>query len=46
MRFAMSRAYDWLNTPADALVTRKDPLAFARRLLFYADPANAGVFAA
>ncbi|GHC99318.1 homoserine kinase [Novosphingobium pokkalii] len=46
MRFAMSRAYDWLNTPADALVTRKDPLAFARRLLFYADPANSGVFAA
>jgi len=45
MRFAMSRAFDWLNTPADALVTRKDPLAFARRLAFYADPANAGVFA-
>jgi len=45
MRFAMSRAYDWLNTPADALVVRKDPMAFARRLMFYADPANAGVFA-
>ena len=27
MRFAMSRAFDWLNTPADALVTRKDPMA-------------------
>ncbi|WP_225204890.1 homoserine kinase [Novosphingobium huizhouense] len=35
MRFAMSRAYDWLNTPADALVTKKDPMAFARRLAFY-----------
>ncbi len=46
LRFLLSRAYDWLNTPADALVTRKDPLAFARRLEFYADPANAGVFAA
>jgi homoserine kinase type II len=46
MRFLLSRAYDWLNTPADALVTRKDPLAFARRLLFYADPANAALFAA
>ncbi len=46
MRFAMSRAYDWINTPADALVTRKDPMAFARRLEFYADPANAGIFAA
>ena len=45
LRFTMSRAYDWLNTPADALVVRKDPLAFARRLSFYADPANAGLFA-
>jgi hypothetical protein len=42
IRFTASRAYDWLNTPADALVTRKDPMAFARRLAFYADPANAG----
>lgn len=45
MRFALSRAYDWMNTPADALVMRKDPLAFARRLSFYADPANAALFA-
>ena len=45
MRFLMTRAYDWMNTPADAMVTRKDPLAFARRLDFYADPANAGIFA-
>lgn len=44
MRFMMSRAYDWLNTPPDALVTRKDPLAFARRVEFYADPANAALF--
>jgi homoserine kinase type II len=35
MRFLASRAYDWLNTPADALVTRKDPMDFARRLEFY-----------
>jgi homoserine kinase type II len=45
VRFLATRAYDWLNTPADALVTPKDPMAFARRLEFYADPANAGVFA-
>jgi homoserine kinase type II len=45
LRFLATRAYDWLNTPADALVTPKDPMAFARRLEFYADPANAGVFA-
>jgi homoserine kinase type II len=46
IRFLLSRAYDWLNTPPGALVTRKDPLAFARRLAFYADPANAAIFAA
>jgi homoserine kinase type II len=37
LRFAMTRAEDWLHTPADALVTRKDPMAFVRRLRFYAD---------
>jgi homoserine kinase type II len=46
MRFLMTRAFDWANTPADAMVTRKDPLAFARRMAFYADPANAAVFQA
>jgi homoserine kinase type II len=45
LRFTLTRAYDWVNTPPGALVTRKDPLAFARRLAFYADPANATVFA-
>ncbi|WP_260928311.1 homoserine kinase [Novosphingobium sp. 9] len=45
LRFLSTRAYDWLNTPADALVTPKDPMAFARRLEFYADSANAGIFA-
>ena len=40
IRFALSRAWDWLNTPADALVTRKDPLAYWRRLGHY-DPALA-----
>ncbi|WP_439533938.1 homoserine kinase [Polymorphobacter sp.] len=37
LRFTLTRAYDWLNTPADALVTRKDPMAFARRLAWYQD---------
>ena len=32
MRFLASRAYDWIDTPADALVTRKDPMDFVRRL--------------
>ena len=35
LRFALTRAWDWLNTPADALVTRKDPLAYMRRFAFY-----------
>ena len=37
IRFALTRAWDWLNTPADALVTRKDPLAYTRRLAVYQD---------
>ena len=35
IRFTLSRAWDWLNTPPGALVTRKDPLAFWRRLSAY-----------
>ena len=36
LRFFLSRAWDWLNTPADALVTRKDPLAYLSRYQHYA----------
>lgn len=36
LRFLLTRAYDWINTPPDALVTRKDPLAYLRRLEIYA----------
>ncbi len=36
LRFLLTRAWDWLNTPSDALVTRKDPLAMLRRLDHYA----------
>ncbi|MCM8729432.1 homoserine kinase [Hephaestia sp. GCM10023244] len=43
IRFALTRAWDWLNTPADALVTRKDPRAYVRRLDWYA--AHRGAFA-
>lgn len=35
IRFLLTRAWDWLNTPTDALVTRKDPLAYLRRLQWY-----------
>jgi homoserine kinase type II len=35
LRFLLTRAWDWLNTPTGAIVTRKDPLAFLRRLEHY-----------
>lgn len=37
LRFTASRAEDWLETPAAAQVTRKDPLDFLRRWQFYRD---------
>lgn len=37
MRFVATRTFDWIDTPDDALVTRKDPMHFARRLQFYAE---------
>jgi homoserine kinase type II len=36
LRFLLTRAWDWLNTPADAMVVRKDPIAFLNRLDHYA----------
>ncbi len=35
MRFLLTRLYDWLNTPDGALVTRKDPIEYLRRLNFH-----------
>ena len=35
LRFALTRLYDWINTPAGALVTRKDPIEYVRRLRFH-----------
>jgi homoserine kinase type II len=37
LRFVASRAEDWLDTPDDALVTRKDPMQFVIRWQFYED---------
>lgn len=36
IRFLLTRLYDWTHTPPDALVTRKDPLDYLRRLRFFA----------
>ncbi len=35
IRFLLTRLYDWLHTPPGALVTRKDPLEYLRRLRFH-----------
>jgi homoserine kinase type II len=35
MRFLLTRLFDWLNTPEGALVTRKDPMEYVRRLRFH-----------
>ncbi|MBV7259263.1 homoserine kinase [Erythrobacter crassostreae] len=37
LRFVASRAEDWLDTPDDALVTRKDPMQFVSRWHYYDD---------
>lgn len=44
LRFVASRAEDWLDTPDDALVTKKDPMQFVARWKFYTDHA-AEIFA-
>jgi homoserine kinase type II len=36
LRFLLTRLYDWTSTPAGALVTRKDPLEYLRKLRFFA----------
>ena len=35
LRFLMTRLYDWVHTPADALVKRKDPQEYLARLRFH-----------
>ncbi len=40
LRFLLTRLFDWLNTPDGALVTRKDPLEYLRRLRFHQTAGN------
>jgi homoserine kinase type II len=35
IRFFLTRLYDWVHTPPGAMVTRKDPLEYFRRLRFH-----------
>lgn len=46
LRFLLTRAYDWINTPPDALVMRKDPRAYWRRLETYRQCDAATLFGA
>ena len=41
LRFLLTRAYDWINTPPGALVKRKDPLEYLRKLRFHQSVENA-----
>lgn len=45
LRFLLTRAHDWVHTPADALVTRKDPAPFLSRLRRYQAADAASLFA-
>jgi homoserine kinase type II len=44
MRFLLTRLFDWLNTPPGALVTRKDPLEYLRRLRFHLSATDGGAY--
>ncbi len=44
LRFLLTRLYDWLNTPEGALVTRKDPLDYYRRLRFHFSVSGAAAY--
>lgn len=35
MRFLLTRLYDWLNTPKDALVTPKNPMEYLQKMRFH-----------
>jgi homoserine kinase type II len=35
MRFLLTRLYDWLNTPKDALVTPKNPMEYVQKMRFH-----------
>jgi homoserine kinase type II len=44
IRFLLTRLYDWLNTPPGALVTRKDPVEYLRRLRFHLSARDGGAY--
>ncbi|MBB3454206.1 homoserine kinase type II [Rhizobium sp. BK313] len=44
MRFFLTRLYDWLTTPAGALVTKKDPIEYLRKLRFHRQIASSAEY--
>lgn len=44
LRFLLTRLYDWLNTPAGALVKRKDPLEYLTILQFHQAVTGPGAY--
>ncbi|MGA0393207.1 MAG: homoserine kinase [Rhodospirillales bacterium] len=44
MRFLLTRLYDWLHTPNNALVTRKDPLEYLEKLRFHQGVQGPGAY--
>jgi homoserine kinase type II len=44
LRFLLTRAYDWLHTAKDALVTPHDPIAYLRRLRFHQSVRSIGEY--
>ncbi|HYC03347.1 MAG TPA: homoserine kinase [Azospirillaceae bacterium] len=44
LRFLLTRLYDWLNTPAGAMVKRKDPLEYLHKLRFHQQVGSPGEY--
>ncbi|APO73843.1 homoserine kinase [Rhizobium etli 8C-3] len=44
LRFFLTRLYDWLTTPEGAMVTKKDPLEYLRKLRFHRQVASAAEY--
>lgn len=44
LRFFLTRLYDWLMTPAGALVVKKDPLEYLRKLHFHQTVSDASAY--
>jgi homoserine kinase type II len=44
LRFLLTRLYDWTHTPEGALVTRKDPMEYLRKLRFFSGAETLAAF--